>query len=235
MHMIDLDLFDLFTYPGPLRRFLRIRRIAVGIGLNAADQQEARAELTQMCANALDDGLTILARDIRTGQIVGIMLNNLQVQADEPSFFETFRNNACKTAVAREYLRIVIELSASVDMHAIHATDVLLDMMVLAVSQAYARRSIGRKLIEYTLHLSSQLKAGLGLERLPQRLRSPVQRLGCVTSLFTSNYSMAIGVRLGFQLHHTILYERISYAGKTMQNRQLDPTQRSMRQVSLAI
>lgn len=43
------------------------------------NSEQARTELTELCAHALLDGVSLVARDVRTNQIVGHAINKIQV------------------------------------------------------------------------------------------------------------------------------------------------------------
>lgn len=211
--------------------------LALGLGMNLPGQHQALEEISRICIDSLNDGLAILARDARTGRIVGHVINKLIVQdtTGAPSYFESYMNNECKMATSKEYIRYILELDARVDMFAIHKTDVLLEVMFLGVHPEYTRRSIGLKLVEFSLQLGRDLKAGKHLDRLPEGLRSAARRLGGATALYASNYSKAIGEKLGFVLHDEMFYDRMEFDGKVLQDRIPNAKQRSMKLMSVPI
>lgn len=212
--------------------------LANGIGLSAPDQSEARAEITAFCVRTLAEGVSILARDATTKQIVGHVVNKLQVRdtSGAPSVFAAYMDDECATAAGKEYMRVMIELGAYSDLFAINRCDALLEVMFLGVLPSYARRSIGLKLVEYSLQLGRELKAGQHADLLPTaELRAAARRLGGATAMYASNYSKAIGRRLGFVQHAEMFYDRMEFDGKIVQERIPDALQRSIQLMSVPI
>lgn len=211
---------------------------ANGLGINLPAHQQARDDLTRICVDTLRDGLSIVARVRGTGQIVGHVVNKLifQDKSGAPSYFEAFMRNECQSPASKEYLRVMLEMDDRVDMFAFNGTDVLLEVMFLGVDARFTRRAIGLKLVECSLRLGGDLKAGnKELERLPHELRGPARRLGGATALYASNYSKAIGERLGFVVHDEVFFDRMTFEGKVLQDRIPDPRQRSMKLMSVRI
>lgn len=211
--------------------------LGIGLGLNTAAQRAALAEIQRLPIDSLNDGLTILARCTQTGRIVGHVINKLIVEdkSGAPSYFERFMNDECKEAASKEYIRYILEMDARVNMFEIHRTDVLLEVMFLGVHPEFTRRSIGLKLVEFSLQLGRDLRAGKHLERLPAEQRSAARRLGAATALYASNYSKAIGERLGFALHDEIFYDQMEFGGVVLQDRIPNKKQRSMKLMSVPL
>lgn len=53
--------------------------VCVGTEINKPESEQARAELTHLCREVVKDGVTLLAREVKTNRIVGVSFNKLQV------------------------------------------------------------------------------------------------------------------------------------------------------------
>lgn len=211
--------------------------LANGLGLNLPEHREALNDMTELCTDCLVDGVSIVARVVVTKQVVGFVVNQIQSRTNdgEKSFMAAFMDSKCRSDGCREYLRIQNELCEKYDVLAHNNCDVLLDVMFLGVLPAFGRRSIGSKLVEYSVQLARELKNGCGLDRLPAVLREPATRLGCVSGLMASNYSKSIATRLGFVAHAEVFYDQLEFGGVKLQERIPDPLQRSLQLMSVSI
>lgn len=50
-----------------------------GVEINKIESEQARIDLTELCREAVKDGVSIVARDVKSKQIVGIAINKVQV------------------------------------------------------------------------------------------------------------------------------------------------------------
>lgn len=219
-------LYD-FYYPGEC--------LASGTGLNAPDAAAARDEMTDFCRLTLAEGLSIVARDVRTKQIVGHVGNKLQ-RRDDP-LFERYFSEKLQTVECREYFRAMLQLADQCDLFEYNGgCDVLMEIMFLGVAPTHGRRGVGLKLVEYSVLLARQVKAGEWPELVPNaEVAQAIQKLGGATAMFASNYSKSIGRKLDFKLHGEVVYAEMRSEGRTYQERIPNPLQRTMQLMSVAI
>lgn len=53
--------------------------VSNGSELNLPEAEQGRLDLTALCAEMAEDGISIVARDITTNKIAGIAINKIQV------------------------------------------------------------------------------------------------------------------------------------------------------------
>lgn len=189
-----------------------------GTEVNKCDQ--AKADLSLLCLQTAKDGISLLARDKLTGEIVGILFNKIQFPAensDEPSYFEDFRDNICRSKSSKALMSYMIEMDSKVDVFDMYKIDCLVELMFTGVIPKYEKRGIGTKLSEVAIMIAKGLKEGKYRDLLADHVKDKIPQL--VAVLWTSSYSQKVGEKLGFTTLHTESYENFSYEGQTFASR----------------
>ncbi|XP_037052511.1 uncharacterized protein LOC119086042 [Bradysia coprophila] len=198
--------------------FYDLEYVCIGYGINLPGTEEVRKELSTLVRETTKDGVSLLAREISTGEIVGFSFNKLQPKptSDEVSFFEIIRDR-CQNPTSKAYIQMMIDCDKELDLFDQFKTDCLMELMFLGVTPTHCRKSIGKTLTDYTIRLALELKNGNGLDRLPANLKSA--RPTIVTSLFASKVSQSIGRSMGFEFFNRFPYTDIWFDGKSLAER----------------
>lgn len=212
--------------------------VCIGTEINKPASTEARAELTHLFSEVVKDGVSLLAREVTTNRIVGIIFNKLQVTAyknkkiqinydnnipahkylsDEPDFFDQFNKLHIHSANGKAFMQFVIEVDHKCDLFSHFDADCLLEIICLATLPEFKGRCIGKFLCDYTLKLADELRQGKNVECLPNKDRH--RRPTIVSAIFTSKISQRIGDALNFEHMVAVLHADCTYAGKTYANR----------------
>lgn len=217
--------------------FFQTECVATGIMLNEPEAEQSRSELMWFIRETLNDGLSVIAREVKTGKLVGHVINKLQVpnQPNELSFLDNFVKNICRGDECCEMMRLLIELESEVNLYDLYNVDTMLEIMFLGVLPEYQRKSIGLKLVEVSLEVARDVKCGIASHLLPPEMRKYGRELQVATAIFASNYSKRIGDVLGFRVHHQCFYDQIVYKGKTYSDRIPNKLQKSASLVSIQI
>lgn len=133
-----------------------------------------------------------------------------------PSYFETFRDQHCKTENAKSLMNYMIVADSKVDVFELFQVNSLLEIMFLAVLKEYGRKGIGHKLCKYSIDLAQDLKNGKDVEI---HLTHDQPRPQLVSSLFTGINTQVIGTKLGFDVIHKEPFSKYSFNGKSFAER----------------
>lgn len=225
-----------------LESFFFNASVCTGVEINLPESSQARAELTSLCKVMAEDGVSLMARDVKLDKIVGVAFSKIQVcyhLYDELSseselkfsFFQKVKSNSgeesdyfvnrtrnTQSDSGKALLQIMKEVDRAFDCYKYFETDCIFDLSFLStLIPGYEKKSIGKMLSLYSMQLATELAEGKGLELLPENLRN--YRPGAITAVFSSNYSKKIGQDLGFETLHEAFFTEFSYKGKTLAER----------------
>ncbi|CAO1411663.1 unnamed protein product [Diamesa serratosioi] len=182
---------------------------------------QAKKDLEKLCEEVLrSSGVSIIARDVKNDEIVGVALNMIQVKPDDPddlSYFEIFRDRVCRSDNAKSLMNYMINVDSKVNIFERYDVTALLEIMFLAVLPEYGRRGIGLNLCKFSVDLARELKLGKNQEML-----SPEQRLNLpqlVSAIWTAKNSQKIGGKLGFECLHVDFHKNHTFNDKTYADR----------------
>lgn len=195
------------------KSFLMMESLCVGAGLNLPENEAARIEVTIMADKLLQNGLSIVARDIVKNQIVGHAINTFEV-LDENNEKCYFVDKACFPGTCPSTVEFCT-FDTRVDLLRVHGVDCLFDIIMLGVMPGYAGAGIGRHLCTYSLELAQRLKNGECFEHVSDEIRKDGRRPQVISGVFTSAYSQRIAERLGFVANGSVRYDEKSFNGKT--------------------
>lgn len=219
--------------------FYKSECLARATRFNQPEAEQSRSEFIWLIRESLKDGLSVIAREVKSGKLVGHVINKLQVirnnNPNELSFNEHFINNVCKGKESTAMMRFLGDLESEVNLFKLFNVDTMLEITFLGVLPEYRCKSIGLKLMEITLQLAKDVRRGVALDLLPLDVREYGKSLRFATAIFTSNYSKRIGVNLGFTVHYEYFYDKFEYNGKTYAERISNHHQKSSTLVSVEI
>ncbi|XP_037029399.1 uncharacterized protein LOC119069449 [Bradysia coprophila] len=203
-----------------LQKYYDTENVAIGLELDLPGNEDAREALIRYSIDSAEDGISLLAREIATDTIVGSVTNKIQVKPnspDEKTFSEIFKEKYCKNEKSQLYVQSIIDAANKYDVFTTYKTDCYVELMFLSTLPQYRQKSIASSLCLYTVKIADALKYGIGLDKLPENLRK--YRPTCVVAMFASNYSSAIGRKLGFDFIDENSYEDAYFNGKKMSDR----------------
>lgn len=154
------------------------------------------------------------------------------VPVGEPTFFDNFKNDHCKSRNSKALMDLMIMVDSKVDLFELHKTDCSFEIMFLGTLPEFGQRSIGKVLCEYSIAIAAELKNGNSFDLLSSELREGRKIPDIVTAIFTSRYSQKLGELLGFSTHYEMYYNEMEFDGKTFAERISSPASISLTLVS---
>lgn len=139
------------------------------------------------------------------------------VNIDEPSYFEKFANENCKSENSKTVMKFMIDVDGNIDLFKYYNTNCLLEIMFLATLPSHRGRSIGLHLSEYSIQLANDIKLGKQLHLLPKELQ--MKRPTIVSAIYTSKYSQVIGNKLNFDIVFEDDFKKMTFNGKPFSDR----------------
>jgi len=203
-----------------LESFFANASICIGLEMNLPESGQARAELASLCQVMAEDGVSLMARDVKLDKIIGVAFNKIQVKRNpnEESAYFAHRTKNTRSENGKALLEMMMELDQAFDCYNYFETDCIFDLSFLStLIPGYEKKSIGKMLVLYSMQLSEELANGESMELLPTSLRHC--RPGAITAAFSSDYSQKIGRDLGFETLHEVFFTDLKYNGKSVADR----------------
>lgn len=206
------------------KSFFLHETVCIGTEVNLTPQ--AQKDLEQLCHDVADDGVSMIAKHVPTGTVVGVSFNVLQTprNPDNRSYFERFRDSKCTTDSSRELLQYMIAMDAKVNLFERYNISCLLEIMYLSTLPNYAGYGIATLLVEQSVRLAEKLKNATEVaifnhtnSHLTQ-LRNP-KRPQIVSALFSSKISQRIGEKVGFTFVMEVQHSEFVFKDKTFAER----------------
>ncbi|XP_035722272.1 uncharacterized protein LOC118441670 isoform X1 [Vespa mandarinia] len=194
-------------------------------GVELMTEPGAAEELIELCLNAAKDGVSIVAIDVESGEVVGALFNKIQVAGcpTDKSVFELFSEN-CKYKSSKALVDFMIDVDSRVNLFKHYNTKYILELMFLATLPNYGKRRIGELLISSTLEMARELKRGKSV-----KIPVTINNNNCiknndiiptlVSSILTSNYSKKICMKLGFETLLERNFDQYEFNGKKFNDR----------------
>ncbi|XP_011179093.2 uncharacterized protein LOC105210064 [Zeugodacus cucurbitae] len=201
------------------KSFFLCESACIGSEVNLPENAQARGELRELCRIAADDGVSLVAKHVESGKIVGVSFNKIQPlpPAGEELFFINFRNEQAKSPQAKRLMDFMIDINSARDVYKLYNIDTVLELMFLSTLQDWGKRGIATELVRYTVELTRELSQGIGIDEVHPALRA--LRPKAVTAIYTSKFSQKAGRTTGFTVINTVPYTKMSYNGKTFDQR----------------
>uniref|UniRef100_A0A8D8F672 (northern house mosquito) hypothetical protein n=1 Tax=Culex pipiens TaxID=7175 RepID=A0A8D8F672_CULPI len=193
------------------KSFFLNEKVCIGAEVNL--DRQAQADLEKLCVVVCrGSGVSLVARQVATGEIVGVSFNVLQTPSEpnSPSFFESFRDNHCFSESSRSTMQYNITMDAKVDLFQRFGIDCLFEIMFLATQVGFEGKGIASALVACSVKLAKKLKS---LNDLTSR------RPKLVSSLFTSRYSQSVGRKNNFKELLEVPHAEFVFRGKTYADR----------------
>lgn len=198
---------------------------SVSVAVELISEPGASEELEELCLNAAKDGVSVVAIDITTNEVVGVAFNKLQVSTNssEKSFFERFSDN-CRYKSSKSLTDFMISVDSRINLFKHYYVNCILEIMFLAILPAYGKRRIGEMLITSSLELGKELKRGENV-RIPITIHGSNEITNAdvvpalTSAIMTSNYSSRIASKLHFDILLELSYDDFEFNGKKFSER----------------
>ncbi|XP_012235353.1 arylalkylamine N-acetyltransferase-like 2 isoform X2 [Linepithema humile] len=189
-------------------------------GVNLTSEPGASEELEELCLNATRDGVSVVAIDVHSNEVVGVCFNKIQILSagSEKSYFESFRDN-CRYKSSKHLVDFMINIDSRINLFKHYNVNCILELMFLATLPDYRGRRIGELLITSSLELGKEL-------RRDKKVKTPVT-IHCsneltnadtvpvlASAIMTSSYSQRIAMKLHFDQLLEVSYDEFEFDGK---------------------
>ncbi|XP_055608261.1 uncharacterized protein LOC129755669 [Uranotaenia lowii] len=219
---VEIILYDDEKYReqsmGVLRKsFFLNEMVCIGAEVNL--DLQAQKDLEQLCLDVGRSGVSLIARHVSSGEIVGVSFNVLQTPSapGDLNYFETFRDEHCISESSKCLMNYMITMDSKVNLFEKFNIDCLLEIMFLATLPEYEGKGIASKLVNCSVDFAKLLKAGQATEYLPEDERH--KRPMLVSALFTSRISQRVGAKTGFTQINEVPYDEFVFRGKSFTER----------------
>ncbi|XP_011707436.1 PREDICTED: uncharacterized protein LOC105462500 isoform X1 [Wasmannia auropunctata] len=200
------------------KTFFLYESVSIAVEMNS--EPGACAELEELCLYAAKDGVSVVAIDITTNEVIGVAFNKLQVSTDssEKSFFERFSDN-CRYKSSKALMDFMINVDSRINLFKHYYVNCILEIMFLATLPTYGKRGIGEMLITSSLELGKELRHGKNV-RIPVTIRGSNELTNAdavptlASAIMTSFYSYRIAMKLHFDKLLEVSYDEFEYNGK---------------------
>ncbi|KAK0080243.1 hypothetical protein PV325_000240 [Microctonus aethiopoides] len=219
---IEFESLTIETLDGALNVYREAfcKRENVCQAVELLDEPGAVEELGELCLDAARDGVSVVAIDISTREVVGVAFNKIQIRGNpnEVGSFEQFSKN-CKTKSTKALVNFMIDVDAKLDLFKHYNADCILEIMFLATLDNYKQRRIGELLVSSSLEIGRHLFRGKSV-KTPVEINDneTINNYNSVPSLvsaiMTSSYSQKISDKLGFDSLIDVSWDEFTYSGK---------------------
>ncbi|KYN27800.1 PREDICTED: uncharacterized protein LOC108770935 isoform X2 [Trachymyrmex cornetzi] len=205
------------------KSFFLYENVCRAVELNS--EPGASKELEELCLYAAKDGVSVVAIDITTNEVVGVAFNKIQMPSNssEKSFFECFSEN-CRYKSSKALVDFMIDVDSRTNLFKHYRVNCILEIMFLATLPNYGKRQIGEMLVASSLELGKELRRDKNV-RIPITIQgsNKVTNADAVPTLasaiMTSKYSYQIAMKLYFNQLLEISYDECEYNGKKYSER----------------
>ncbi|XP_076684579.1 uncharacterized protein LOC143377315 isoform X2 [Andrena cerasifolii] len=194
-------------------------------GVALTSEAGASSELEELCLDAAKDGVSVVAIDVESGEVVGAAFNKIQVLKSpaQKGAFEVFSEN-CKYKSSKALVDFMVNVDSRINLFKHYNTDCVFEVMFLATLPDNQKRRIGELLVTSSIELAKELKRGKAV-KTPVAMNGDdvIQNLAAVPNLvsaiMTSNYSQKIAAKCGFENLIRVNYEEFYFGGKPFSER----------------
>ncbi|XP_055610980.1 uncharacterized protein LOC129757717 [Uranotaenia lowii] len=199
------------------KSFFLNEMVCIGAEINL--NLQAQKDLEQLCLDVGRRGVSLIARHVSSGEIVGVSFNVLQTRSapGDLNYFETFRDDHCISENSKCTMNYMITMDSKVNLFEKFNIDCLLEIMFISTLPEYEGKGIASKLVNCAVELAKLLKAGQATEYLPEDERHKQPML--VSALFTSRISQRVGAKCGFNLINEVPFDEFVFRGKSFTER----------------
>ncbi|XP_078042743.1 uncharacterized protein LOC144473062 isoform X2 [Augochlora pura] len=194
-------------------------------GVALMSEPGAAEELEELCLDAAKDGVSVVAIDVESGEVIGVAFNKIQVLKSplEKGAFETFSEN-CRHKASKCLVDFMINVDSRINLFKHYNTHCIFECMFLATLPQKQKRRIGESLVSSSIEVARELKRG-------NQVKIPVVKNGdnnvqnqaaipnIVSAIMTSNYSQKIAKKCGFETLARVSYDEFHFDGMSFSDR----------------
>ncbi|KAF9811258.1 hypothetical protein SFRURICE_002627 [Spodoptera frugiperda] len=205
--------------------FFQDENVCTGVGLGK--DPVAIEEMIELSADAALDGLSLVAVEIASGEVVAVAFNKLQVAPSESSgksFFETFIEERCKRPKSRAVIDFMVDVDAKCNHFERYGIDSLVELLFLGTCREHRQKGLAKLLCKTSIEVAKKLKDGpitplkvedLGPKYAFMKPRKPITKVPKLfTSMWTADGTKKIGKDLGFEVLVTVSLKDYFFEGK---------------------
>ncbi|XP_048516173.1 arylalkylamine N-acetyltransferase 1 [Athalia rosae] len=224
---IEFESLTAATLEGALKvireSFFKYESVCIGVDLSS--EPGAAEELEDLCRIAAKDGVSVVAVEVSTGEVVSVAFNKIQIlqRTRTKSSFETFMDN-CKFESSQALVAFMHNVDSRLNLFEHHNVENILEIMFLATLPSHGQRRLGELVTAASVEIGRQLKSG-------NDVKTPVEINGddsitnknsvpeLVSALCTSEYSHKIFEKLGFDSLLSAEFTEFECRGKKFSDR----------------
>lgn len=219
------------TFPGALKVIQEAfcQDEAVSIGSEVNKDPAAQEELLELCADAALDGVSLVAIEVSSSEVVAVAFNKLQVQSPEKTFFDVFVEERCNRPSSKSLIQFMSNVDARCNLFEKHQADCSLEIMFLATFREHRKQNLGTILCKLSVDLARKLKNGpvskitlkdLGSKYSHMKPREVTNKVPKICqAIWTGEFTQRIGSKLGFNVEVKALMSEFNHNGKTYADR----------------
>ncbi|XP_057318437.1 uncharacterized protein LOC130663311 isoform X2 [Microplitis mediator] len=190
-------------------------------GCGLLSEPGASEEAEQLILAIVKDGLSIVARDVITNEVVGTIFNKLfkRQTGNEKSEVEIFRDNF-KHKASKCFIDVYEDVGSRVDLFKLYNADCTMEMMFLAVRRDYRQRGIAGLLVSSSLELGRQLYKGIPVKTSVDIDGKSITNADDIPSIasvtMTSPYSQKLLDKFGFDKVIEVSFNEVMFNGRSL-------------------
>ncbi|KAI4480566.1 hypothetical protein M0804_010119 [Polistes exclamans] len=208
----------------------------IAIGLGMFEEPGAPEEMQLIFKEVVKDGISIIALDSDTKEMAGVVFNKMHArnldeiirffylkiplkEGDEDALGR-YVNKNIKHRSCIELIRFLNNFESKVNIFEKYDTDAILEMFYIATDTKYRRRGIGLGLTKSSFALGKMLQKG-EIKKVSMGGQIVLENAipNIAIAIYSSNYSIRIGEKLGGECLAELLYEDYTFNGKKMSER----------------
>lgn len=221
--IIEFESLTNETLPGALdvirKTFFSLESVCRSVKL--LEEPGAPDELIELCRDTARDGVSVVAIDVETGEVVAALFSKIQIAGNstEKSYFERFKEQ-CKCKSSKALIEFMLDVDSKMDLFKHFNVNCILELMFVATLPEYSKRRIGELLISSSIEMAKELKRGKNV-KIPVTIDGDdtIQNYEAIPKLITfigtSIYTAKIGKKLGFETLLELSFDEYEYEGKT--------------------
>lgn len=170
--------------------------------------EKAQDDLVEDCIEMAKDGVSLVAIDESTDEVVGVLFNKIHVRGHTESYEHGL--DAC-TKEYRTLMKMTQILFERADIFEKYNVDASFEAAHGAVLKSYQGKGVASRLFKESYILAEKLKNRELLVRLRPDLQLHLPKVWW--AIFTGDYSAKIGLNLGCEIIHEEPYETFEVDG----------------------
>ncbi|XP_057318379.1 uncharacterized protein LOC130663269 [Microplitis mediator] len=193
-------------------------------GCGLLSEPGASEEVEQLILNVAKDGISIIARDVITNEVVGTIFNKLlkPTNGNEKSQLEISRENV-KHKASKCFIDVNLDVDSRVDLFKRYNADCIMEITFLSIRQDYRQRGIAGLLVSSSLELGRQLYKGMPVKTSVDIDGVSIANVDDIPNFaaatMTSKYSQKLADKLGFVKVIEVSFNEVLFEGVPLSER----------------